>query len=57
VQNSQSGGKNSVYNTSIAPIHLVVGSAGKDLYQSFITPAPAWSLYREAVFGYFIFIN
>jgi len=21
-------------------------------YQSFITPAPAWSLYREAVFGY-----
>jgi len=48
VQNSQT----KIYNTTIAPIHFVVGSAGQSLYSGFQNPPPAWSLVRQATFGY-----
>ncbi|CAI7904183.1 unnamed protein product, partial [Closterium sp. NIES-54] len=36
-------------------MHITVGSGGKDLYPSFVSPKPAWSAFREAAFGVALF--
>ncbi|CAI7792662.1 unnamed protein product, partial [Closterium sp. NIES-54] len=36
-------------------MHITVGSGGKDLYPSFVSPKPAWSAFREAAFGFALF--
>ncbi|CAI7911088.1 unnamed protein product, partial [Closterium sp. NIES-54] len=47
-----------VYNGQEDPcgiMHITVGSGGKDLYPSFVSPKPAWSAFREAAFGFALF--
>ncbi|GJP83858.1 hypothetical protein CLOP_g13959 [Closterium sp. NIES-67] len=33
-------------------VHLTVGTAGADLYTSFLSPQPAWSAFRQAAYGF-----
>ncbi|CAI5484214.1 unnamed protein product [Closterium sp. Yama58-4] len=47
-----------VYNGQEDPcgiMHITVGSGGKDLYPSFVSPRPAWSAFRAASFGFALF--
>lgn len=43
------------YRNPGAPIHVVVGTGGRSLYDEFEEPRPAWSAYREASYGYSVF--
>ncbi len=43
------------YRNPGAPIHVVVGTGGRSLYDEFEEPQPAWSAYREASYGYSVF--
>ncbi|HIM32904.1 MAG TPA: hypothetical protein EYI97_00255, partial [Candidatus Poseidoniales archaeon] len=43
------------YRNPGAPIHVVVGTGGRSLYDEFDEPQPAWSAYREASYGYSVF--
>ena len=43
------------YRDPGAPIHVVVGTAGRSIYDEFDEPQPAWSAYREAAYGYTVF--
>lgn len=49
--NTRTGSASQPYNTPQAPIHITVGTGGKELYTSWATKA-SWSYYREAVYGY-----
>ena len=43
------------YRNPGAPIHVVVGTSGRSLYDEFDEPQPTWSAYREASYGYSVF--
>jgi len=51
VNNTRTGSSSQPYNAVQAPIHVTVGSGGKELYTTWATK-PAWSYYREAAYGY-----
>jgi len=36
----------------VGPVHLIIGTAGRYLYNNFRNPRDSWSLYREVSFGY-----
>ena len=54
LSNSTSSAEEPYYNPG-APIHVVAGMSGRSIYDEFDEPQPAWSAYREAVYGYTVF--
>lgn len=54
LSNSTSSAGEPYYNPG-APIHVVAGMSGRSIYDEFDEPQPAWSAYREAVYGYTVF--